>query len=67
MKSPAPYATFIVRVFREDTRRLAGIVERVRTGEKARFKTAGGIGRVVTRMVQGDVPPATRRRRPEPE
>jgi hypothetical protein len=67
MKPPAPYATFIVRVFRDDTGRLAGIVERVRTGEKARFRTPGGIGRLVTRMVQDDPPPETRRKRPEPE
>jgi hypothetical protein len=62
-----PYATFIVRVFRDDTGRLAGIVERVRTGERARFRTAGGIGRVVTRMVQGAQPPEPRRKRPKPE
>jgi hypothetical protein len=67
MEPPTPYATFIVRVFRDDTGRLAGIVERVRTGERARFRTAGAIGRLVTRMVQGDPPPEGRRKRPEPE
>jgi hypothetical protein len=67
MKPLPPYATFIVRVFRDDTGRIDGIIERVRTGEKARFKTAGGIGRLVTRMVRGDTPPQTRRRRPNPE
>jgi hypothetical protein len=67
MEPRTPYATFIVRVFRDDTGRLAGIVERVRTGERARFRTAGGIGRLVERMVQGDPPAETRWKRPEPE
>jgi hypothetical protein len=67
MEPRTPHATFIVRVFRDDTGRLAGIIERVRISGRAWFRTAGGIGRLVTRMVQGDPPPESRQRRPEPE
>ena len=67
MQSPAPYATFIVRVFRDDSGRLAGTIERVRTGEKARFRTPGGIGRLVARMVQHEAAPKARPKRPEPK
>jgi hypothetical protein len=35
MEPGSAYATFVVRVFPDDSGQLAGIVERVRTGEKA--------------------------------
>ncbi len=59
MEPGSAYATFVVRVFPDDSGQLAGIVERVRTGEKARFETAEGIGEVIARMVAGEGPPGT--------
>ena len=49
----------------DDAGQLAGIVERVRTGEKSRFETTNGIGQLIARMVAGDRPPETGRREPE--
>jgi hypothetical protein len=46
--------TFVVRVGRGPDGRLAGIVERVRTGEKHRFQEAGAIGRLIERMVDDE-------------
>jgi hypothetical protein len=62
MEPGSRYATFVVRVVRDDAGQLAGIVERVRTGEKARFETTDGIGQLIARMVAGDPPPETERR-----
>ena len=61
MESGSGYVTFVVRVVRRDAEQLAGIVERVRTGEKARFETTDGIGRLIARMVAGDRPPGIER------
>jgi hypothetical protein len=57
--------TFIVRLSIE-AGRVAGIVERVRTGEKERFRGADDIGRVITRMITGHAE-ATPESRTEPE
>jgi hypothetical protein len=65
MEPGSGYVTFVVRVVRADAGQLAGIVERVRTGEKARFETTDGIGRLIARMVAGDRSPDTGRREPE--
>jgi hypothetical protein len=43
--------TFIVRVSRGDGGRLAGIVERVRTGEKHRFRGVGGMPAPIAGML----------------
>jgi hypothetical protein len=43
--------TFVVRAARGPDGRLAGVVERVRTGEKHRFQDPGAIGHLIERMV----------------
>jgi hypothetical protein len=43
--------TFVVRAARGPDGRLAGIVERVRTGEKHRFEESGALGHLIERMV----------------
>jgi hypothetical protein len=43
--------TFVVRAARGPDGRLAGVVERVRTGEKHRFEDPGAIGLLIERMV----------------
>jgi hypothetical protein len=43
--------TFIVRAARTADGRLAGVVERVRTGEKHRFDDPSAIGRLIDRMI----------------
>lgn len=45
--------TFIVRVSKDDTGRLTGIVERVKTGKKEQFHTVEAISQVIARMVLG--------------
>jgi hypothetical protein len=62
MEPGSRYVTFVVRVVRDDAGQLGGIVERVRTGEKARFETTDGIGQLIARMVAGERPPRTERR-----
>ncbi len=61
MEPGSTYATFVVRVVRDDAGQLAGIVERVRTGEKARFETTDGMGRLIARMVASDRSPGSER------
>lgn len=43
-------ATFIVRVWRDAAGRLNGVVERVATGEKARFQGAEAMAALVQQM-----------------
>ena len=43
--------TFVVRAARGPDGRLAGVVERVHTGEKHRFQDPGAIGHLIQRMV----------------
>jgi hypothetical protein len=43
--------TFVVRLSRDDAGRLTGVVERVRTGEKARVDGVEAIGPAIARMV----------------
>ena len=47
------YTTIIVRVRRDDAGRLSGVVERVRTGEKARFHGLETLGRAVATLLEG--------------
>lgn len=42
---------FIVRLARDRTGRVTGVVERVRTGEKERVATVEGIGQILTAML----------------
>lgn len=51
----AASVTFVVRATRDPDGRLAGIIERVRTGEKWRFEDPGAIGRLIERIVDEDV------------
>ena len=43
--------TFVVRASRGPDGRLAGIVERVRNGEKHRFQDPSAIGQLIEQMV----------------
>jgi hypothetical protein len=51
--------TFILRLEVDETGRVLGVVERVRTGEKDRFQGYGMLVEIVSRMValDGIVPP----------
>lgn len=44
-------ATFIVRTWQDATGRLTGVVERVATGEKARFEGVPAIAELIQRML----------------
>jgi hypothetical protein len=46
--------TFVVRLSRDASGRVSGIVERVRTGEKARFDALDILAEVIGRMVAHD-------------
>jgi hypothetical protein len=46
--------TFIVRLSRDETGRLTGIVERVRTGEKERFEELAAVATLIARMAGAD-------------
>jgi hypothetical protein len=46
--------TFIVRLSRDETGRLTGIVERVRTGQKERFEELAAIAALIARMAEAD-------------
>jgi hypothetical protein len=46
------HATFIVRVTRGERGGLSALVERVRTGEKARVQRVERLGRVLLRMLE---------------
>jgi hypothetical protein len=48
--------TFIVRVTVPDAGRLAGTVERVRTGEHHRFQGVEELGAIITRIATGEAP-----------
>ena len=47
---------FIVRASRDARGHLRGTVERVKTGEKARFSGADGLGGVIERMLVAAAP-----------
>jgi hypothetical protein len=46
--------TFVVRATRQPDGRLAGVIERVRSGEKHRFDDPASIGRLVEQMVDDE-------------
>ena len=45
------HAIFIVRLDRDVRGRISGVVERVRTGEKARVESLDGLGEVLIAML----------------
>jgi hypothetical protein len=49
-----PEVVTIVRLVVEGSGRVAGIVERVRSGEKRRFRDIEAIGPVIAAMLRGD-------------
>jgi hypothetical protein len=50
----ASSVTFVIRAARAANGRLAGVIERVRTGEKHRFEDPEAIGRLIERMVDDE-------------
>jgi hypothetical protein len=53
-ESSRTVVTFIVRASRDSAGRVRGVVERVRTGAKARFSGADGVGMLIERMLDSD-------------
>jgi hypothetical protein len=53
--------SFVVRVSRDTTGRLEGIVERPRTGEKVWFHDVDQIGRLITHMLESEPAPTETR------
>lgn len=51
--APSAFATFIVRISRDDAGRISGVVEWVRTGEKIQFHGLPAISGVIARMFEG--------------
>jgi hypothetical protein len=49
----AEVVTFIVRLVAEGGGRVAGVVERVRSGEKRRFRDIEAISPLIAAMLQG--------------
>ncbi|HZF04960.1 MAG TPA: hypothetical protein VE932_11585 [Patescibacteria group bacterium] len=47
-------AVFIVRLDRNDRGRISGVVERVRSGEKARVETVDDVGQILAAMLARD-------------
>jgi hypothetical protein len=64
------HTTFIVRITRTDGQGFTALIERVRTGEKARVRTLEHLGRVLVEMLEtpvlGDTGPETRAEHPSP-
>ncbi len=52
MDQPTQYVTFVVRLERRAADEMAGVVEQVRTGEKARFRGVESIGGVIAGMLR---------------
>ena len=52
--------SFVVRVSRDTTGQLEGIVERPRTGQKGWFQGADQIGRLIAHMLDTEPAPARR-------
>jgi len=55
-------AVFIVRLDRDPLGRVSGVVERVRTGEKARVDTLADVGSLLAAMLareEADPPPGS--------
>src|SRR5215471_9664096 len=52
--SGPPRSSFIVRIDRDDTGGVSGVIERVRTGAKEAFHGVDQIGAVLARMVEAE-------------
>jgi hypothetical protein len=48
------HAVFIVRLDRDDGGGVSGVIERVRTGEKARVDSLDGVGQTLAAMLARD-------------
>jgi len=53
-ETPLHRAVFIVRLDRDDLGHIRGVVERVRTGEKARVESVGDVGEILAAMLARD-------------
>jgi hypothetical protein len=53
LKPGSDYVIFVVRVARDEQGRVTGIVERVRTGEKARFSGLDELRRMIENFIGG--------------
>lgn len=51
--------TFIVRLYVDEAGRIAGVVERVKTGEKERVYGTAAISQVIARMVSEESGPGS--------
>lgn len=51
--------TFIVRLYVDEAGRIAGVVERVKTGEKERVHGTEAISQVIARMVSEESGPGS--------
>jgi hypothetical protein len=58
---------FVIRVTQEETGAMGGIVERLSTGEKARFRGLETLGDLVARMVEAGRDSARSNARPRAE
>jgi hypothetical protein len=55
MDTEPEIVTFIVRLAAGSDDRLAGVIERVRSGERRRFQDIEAIGPLITAMLRGGV------------
>ena len=66
MDDSTGFATFVVRLQRDAEGVIGGVVERVRTGEKARFAGVGEIGQLIAGMLARDAEAPGREPSPGP-
>lgn len=55
----AEHVSFIVRVVRDELGNVSGVVERVRSGRRARFQGVAAIGLLIGRMLEDERGPRT--------
>jgi hypothetical protein len=51
MESPMRYATLVIRVSRDESGRVSGVVERVKTKEKVPFHGLEEISQIIARLI----------------
>jgi len=51
VESTGQYLILIVRIWRDDTGRVRGVVENVKTGDKLAFESIDDIDRTIARLV----------------
>ena len=49
------YTTLVVRIWRDDAGRVSGVVERVKTGEKAGFRGIENLGATAESLLSADI------------